>query len=92
MASGLPVISTDNGGIPELLDGEAGLMVAERDSEALAVAIERLASEPERGAQLRARGRCRVEEAFAIEPMVQQLMAGMQCGAPASHFKRHVDH
>lgn len=44
MACGLPVIGTDHSGIPEIVrDGVNGLIVAERDPAALAVAMERMA-------------------------------------------------
>ncbi len=43
MALGTPVVSTDVTGIPEILtDGETGLMVAQRNSEELASALEKL--------------------------------------------------
>lgn len=43
MASGVPVVSTNISGIPEVVrDGESGLLVPERDAAALAAAIERM--------------------------------------------------
>jgi colanic acid/amylovoran biosynthesis glycosyltransferase len=58
MASGLPVVSTWHSGIPELVsDGETGLLVPERDSAALAAAIERLMEEPGLGPRLAAQAR-----------------------------------
>jgi glycosyltransferase involved in cell wall biosynthesis len=46
MASGLPVVSTAISGIPELVDsGRSGFLVAPRDAEALADALELLASD-----------------------------------------------
>ncbi|MDO1446129.1 glycosyltransferase family 4 protein [Rhodocytophaga aerolata] len=43
MASGIPVIGTNSGGTPELLDfGKAGLLVPPKDPDALAAAIEKL--------------------------------------------------
>ena len=47
MASGLPVVSTRNGAIPEYLPETAGVLVPERDPQALAAAIVRLLSDPE---------------------------------------------
>lgn len=40
MASGLPIVATNVGGIPEMVDDGAGILVRPRDSEALAKAID----------------------------------------------------
>lgn len=49
MATGLPVVATQHGGIPEAVrDGATGLLTAERDREALAQALLGLAQAPER--------------------------------------------
>jgi colanic acid/amylovoran biosynthesis glycosyltransferase len=49
MATGLPVFATHHGGIPEAVDhGESGVLVAERDHEALGRALIDLASMPQR--------------------------------------------
>ena len=53
MAMELPVVSTRMGGIPELIeDGEQGLLVPQRDPQAMADALERIAGEPETVARL----------------------------------------
>ena len=47
MATGLPVVATRHGGIPEAVtDGEDGLLGPERDAAALEAALRRLADEP----------------------------------------------
>jgi glycosyltransferase involved in cell wall biosynthesis len=47
MASGKPLVATRVGGLPQLVrDGENGLLVEEKDAEALASAIVRLAHDP----------------------------------------------
>jgi colanic acid/amylovoran biosynthesis glycosyltransferase len=47
MATGLPVLATLHGGIPEAVtDGQTGFLVPERDHEALAEAMVRLAESP----------------------------------------------
>lgn len=55
MGTGLPVVATWHGGIPEAVqDGETGLLVAEHADEALAEAMLRLASDPDRYAAVSA--------------------------------------
>lgn len=73
MAYGLPVISTTTGGIPELLDGGAGLLVPPQDPNALASAIARFSRHPELRERLGQSGRQRVEQEFAIEKVVERL-------------------
>ena len=48
MACGLPIVSTDVGGIPEVVEnGVNGLLVRREDPEALADAIGRVLAQPE---------------------------------------------
>ena len=75
MAVGLPVVSTANGGIPELVEHEAtGLLVPERDPEALAARLAELARHPERRAALARAGRARVERDYDIERLNDRLV------------------
>ena len=46
LASGRPVVATDVGGIPELMDGASGKMVPARDAEALSAALDRVLGQP----------------------------------------------
>ncbi len=55
MASGVPVIASDSGALPDVVGG-AGLLVPPGDPVALAAAISALASDPERWQKLRAAG------------------------------------
>jgi len=67
MACGVPVVSTNVAGIPELLrDGEAGCIVPQRDSQALADALESLLADEDRQRQLSVEGRKMVEAEFDI--------------------------
>lgn len=59
MASGVPVIGSDSGAIPDVI-ADAGLVVPEGDAEALAAALQLLRHSPEMRADLGARGRARV--------------------------------
>lgn len=56
MGTGLPVIGTRHGVIPELIDENNGLLVPERDSKALAGAIARLVGAPRRLGAAKGRG------------------------------------
>lgn len=57
-ALGLPVVSTDVGGVPDLLtDGQTGLLTPDGDVERMAAAIRRLLGDPELAARLSVNGR-----------------------------------
>lgn len=78
MAARVPVISTETGGIPELLSGGAGLLVPQQDSRALFEAIRQLLRSPELADRLREQGSLRVREAFALESVVRALVSEMK--------------
>lgn len=66
-ATGVPIVTTSVGGIPELVqDGETGLVVPPRDPRALADALERVLDSPELARRLRESARRRVEEHFDL--------------------------
>jgi len=75
MASGLPVISTPNGGIKELIDDSCGILVPEYNSEELARAFVRLAEDGALRMALAARGKAKVQKEFAISSCAAQLRA-----------------
>jgi len=67
MALGVPVVSTDISGIPELVrPGENGLLVRPGDAAALAGALEGLMADPDRATRLAAAGRITVETEFEL--------------------------
>jgi glycosyltransferase involved in cell wall biosynthesis len=67
MAMGLPVVATCIGGTPEAVaDGETGLLVAPRDSAALAAAMLRLIDDPESARRMGERGRARAVERYSM--------------------------
>ena len=67
MATSLPIIATDVGGIPELVkNGDNGLLIRPADPIDLARAIQRLADDPEESLRMGERGRDRMEEQFTL--------------------------
>jgi colanic acid/amylovoran biosynthesis glycosyltransferase len=67
MAAGVPVVSTAITGIPELVvDGVTGLLVEQRDPQALADAIERLMDDPALRKRLRDAAFQKVRDEFEI--------------------------
>jgi colanic acid/amylovoran biosynthesis glycosyltransferase len=74
-ASGLPVLSTRHSGIPELVaDGESGILVPERDAEALAAALVRLIENPEPWDRMGREGRKIVERRFNSTTLARDLV------------------
>ena len=74
MAVGLPVVSSDLSGIPELvLQNETGFLVEPGDSRQLADAIARLAADPELRRQMGEVGRARVLDQFDARRNVTEL-------------------
>jgi glycosyltransferase involved in cell wall biosynthesis len=68
MGTGLPVVASRVGGIPEVVrDGETGLLVPPRDAAALAGAIASLLDDPARRQAMGRAGRRVVEEDFSME-------------------------
>jgi glycosyltransferase involved in cell wall biosynthesis len=72
MASGLPVVASRTGGIPEAVeDGVTGFLVPPEDADALAAAIERLIDDRALRLRLGEEGRRRVVERFDIRAMLE---------------------
>jgi glycosyltransferase involved in cell wall biosynthesis len=72
MAVGTPVLGSDSGAIPEIVDG-AGLVVPERSPAAVSVARERLPDHPALRARLAANARARYEAEYSIESYAKKL-------------------
>lgn len=77
MACGVPVIGSDSGAIPEVI-GDAGIVVRERDPEALTAALEALLVNTTRRAELAARGRRRVLAHYTDDVVARRLVAVWQ--------------
>lgn len=72
MAAGRPIVATDVGGNPEVVeDGKTGLVVPVRDPGALARAIVWMIEHPDRAREMGERGRERVRAEFGVEAMVR---------------------
>jgi L-malate glycosyltransferase len=76
MASALPVIASDVGGLREVVeDGRSGIIVPPANPEKIASAIKRLAESPELRSQMSAAARARVVENYSMEQMAARTLA-----------------
>ena len=74
MATGLPVVSTDIAGIPEMIiENETGFLVRPGDTAAMAMAIERVISDSSLATRLGHSGSQRARALFSIEENVREL-------------------
>jgi glycosyltransferase involved in cell wall biosynthesis len=91
MSYGIPVVGTQTGGIPELLEGGAGLIVPDKDPAALADAIERYLGDPAFAAEVARAGRERVCESFDVVKIVSQLLVRISPsqGPPKERYPSH---
>lgn len=75
MAAGIPVVTTEHSGIPELVeDGVSGYLSPERDSDSLAESILKLAQNPEQWAELGGAGRAKIDKEFNLEVQNNRLV------------------
>ena len=73
MTMGLPVVSTAVSALPEIVTEDTGILVPERDPDALADALTSLARDPARRQALGAAGAARVRAHFSPEPGLATL-------------------
>ena len=88
MATGLPVVATTHGGIPEAVEnGVSGYLVPERDAQALARALEQLAADPARYRRMGAAASKAVAEKFEQQRQAKVLetLYAEAAGLPAPH-------
>ena len=79
MSSGRPVIASDVGAVSSaVVDGRTGVLVAPRDVEALAGAIEFLADQPDMRERLGREARARVEADFELHSCTARLRAFLE--------------
>ena len=76
MASGLPVVSTDGGALPEVVgtDGKAAILVPARSSSAIADAITQLVNDSERRKAMGKAARERAMEQFTWRRAAEQMV------------------
>ena len=76
MASAIPVIASDVGGLREVVEGDrTGIIVPPANATAIASAIVRLAESAELRSQMGAAARARVVENYSMEKMAAQTLA-----------------
>ncbi len=92
MASGCPVLASDVGGNPELVeDGLTGLLFPSDDDAALAQCLERLASDPALRARLSAQALQRMQTRYSVDSLVSSTMAVYdRCLLPARPRLAHT--
>ena len=79
MAYGIPVVSTVTGGIPELLQNGAGLLVPPGSVEALADAISQIIHDEKLCRKITQKGQERIRSEFNLYSNVQQLLNLILC-------------
>ena len=75
MAAGTVVVATDSGSVGELVDGTTGLLVPHSNPAALAVALQRVGTDPALRDRLRDAARARVERDFDVVRTTERLRA-----------------
>jgi glycosyltransferase involved in cell wall biosynthesis len=73
MSAGVAVVATRVGGVPELV-GEAGIVVEPESVESLATALDDLAADPERRAELGQAGAARVRARFDARALAGEMV------------------
>ncbi len=81
MASGLPVIATRVGAIPELITPETGLLVDSGDLPGMSAALQKLCQDHALRTTLGAAARERILQHYDATPLQQQLLQTLEIGA-----------
>lgn len=86
LAASRAVVATAVGGVPDVLDG-CGVLVADRDVDALAHAIEALLDDPERRAELGRKGRAQAYPAYDASTLLARIDALYQTLAAVARVR-----
>lgn len=74
MSSGLPIVATAHGGIPQVVDhGVTGYLVSENDTEQMASFMKQIMESPDRATQMGIQGRERATKDFTKEQYLKKL-------------------
>jgi glycosyltransferase involved in cell wall biosynthesis len=91
MASGLPVVATRVGGIPDMIDqGESGWLVAPNDFEEIATRLQQILDTPGELARMSAAARQRAVEKMALSDTVERMAALMTRLVPTRTTQREI--
>jgi Glycosyltransferase len=74
MASGLPIVSTDVGGVREFVDASGGVLVPSGDAPAVAAALRAYLEAPERARHAGSHNRRRAEDRFSWRASAKALL------------------
>jgi glycosyltransferase involved in cell wall biosynthesis len=73
MSAGVPLVATRVGGLPTLLEGDAGVLVPPADAASLATALDQLMEDTDHAARIGAAGRARIVERYSFEVMQRRV-------------------
>jgi glycosyltransferase involved in cell wall biosynthesis len=91
MASGLPVVATRVGGVPDMIDqGESGWLVAPDDFEEIAARLLQVLGTPGELARMSAAARRRAVEKMALSDTVERMAALMTRLVPTRTTQREI--
>lgn len=75
MAAGVPVIASNVGGLPEIVQHERTGLLAENNAPSIAAAVRRLMDDPALAQTLSVHARAAVEREFSVDRMVAETLA-----------------
>jgi glycosyltransferase involved in cell wall biosynthesis len=93
MQSGMPIVTTDEGALPEIVeDGATGLLVPPRDPVALAERLASLIADAGLQCEMGVRARMRQEQKYTVAAFEKNLVAAiLECTRPAAPEPEHVE-